>query len=78
VKVDIGQERRDHRALSSPLFTYRDGPVFKDARPQPFLDQADDAPVADPVLQEADQPLLTDLVKGSGDTLPISTIIRIM
>jgi hypothetical protein len=27
-------------------------PVFQDARLQPFLDQADDAPVADPVFQE--------------------------
>src|SRR4029077_15711414 len=32
-----------------------------------FLDQADDAPVADPVLQEADQPLLTDRVKERPD-----------
>jgi hypothetical protein len=30
------------------------------------------------MLQEADQPFLTDLVEGSGDTLPISAIIRIM
>jgi hypothetical protein len=30
------------------------------------------------MLQEADQPLLVDLVEGSGDTLPISAIIRIM
>jgi hypothetical protein len=31
---------------------YRDDPVFQDARLQPFLDQADDAPVADPVLND--------------------------
>jgi len=30
---------------------------------QPFLDQADDAPVADPMLQEADQLFLADLVE---------------
>src|SRR5690242_8295976 len=32
-----------------------------------FLDQADDAPVADPMLQEADQPLLVDLVEERAD-----------
>jgi hypothetical protein len=64
--------------LLRPPVTDRDDPVFQDARLQPFLDQADDAPVADPVLQETDQPLLTNRVKGSGNTLPISTIIRIM
>jgi hypothetical protein len=30
------------------------------------------------MFQEANQPLLADFVEGSGDTLPISTIIRIM
>jgi hypothetical protein len=45
----------------------RDDPVFQDARPQPFLDQTDDAPVADPVLQETDQPLLADRVKERPD-----------
>ena len=34
---------------------------------RPFLDQADDAPVADPVLQETDQPLLTNRVKERPD-----------
>jgi len=35
-------------------------PVFEDARPQPFLDQADDALVANPVFQEADQSFSAD------------------
>src|SRR5262249_24321847 len=37
-------------------------PAFK-----PFLDQTDDAPVADPMLKEADQPLLVDLVEERPD-----------
>jgi hypothetical protein len=41
--------------------TDRHDPVFHHAHLEPFLDQADDAPVADPMLQEADQPLLVDL-----------------
>jgi hypothetical protein len=49
--------------LPGPLAPHRDDPVFQDARLQPFLDQADDAPVADPMLQEADQPSLADLIK---------------
>jgi hypothetical protein len=64
--------------LAGSTVCYGYDPVFEDARLEPFLDQADDAPVADPMLQEADQPFLADLVEGSGDTLPISAIIRIM
>lgn len=33
-------------------------PVFEDAGPEPFLDEPEDARVTDPVLQEADDPLL--------------------
>src|SRR5271157_4843333 len=40
------------------------GPIFQDARPQPFTDQADDA-VADPVLRETDDPLAADPRTGS-------------
>src|SRR5580693_5814778 len=34
--------------------------LFEDARLEPLLDQADDALVADPMFQEADQPILAD------------------
>src|SRR6476660_191088 len=50
-----------------PPVTNHDDPVFEHARLQPFLDQADDAPVADPVLQEADQPVMTDLIEERPD-----------
>jgi len=39
----------------------RHDPVFENAGSQPFLDEPEDARVADPVLQEADHPLLGDL-----------------
>ena len=35
--------------------------VFENAGPQPFLNEPEDARVADPMLQEADDPLLGDL-----------------
>jgi hypothetical protein len=63
--------------LPRPSVTDRHDSLFKDARLEPFQDQADDAPVADPMLQEADQPILADLIEGSGDTLPISAMSRI-
>jgi hypothetical protein len=43
-----------------------------------FLDQADDAPVADPMFQEANHPFLVDFIEGRGDRLPITAIILIM
>ena len=67
MQVDVGKQRRDHRSLPRPPVTNHDDPVFEHARLQPFLDQADDAPVADPVLQETDQPLLTNRVKERPD-----------
>jgi len=60
--------------LPRPSVTDRYDPAFHNTRLEPFLDQADDAPVADPMLQEADQPLLVDLVEGSGDRLPITAM----
>ena len=50
-----------------PLVTDRHDPVFEDARLQPFPDQADDAPVADPMLHEPDQPFLADRVEERPD-----------
>jgi hypothetical protein len=38
----------------------------------------EDARVGDPMLQESHQPRLADFIEGSGDTLPVSAIIRIM
>ena len=49
-----------YRPLTRPPLVYGHDPVFEDARLQPFLDQADDALVADPMFQEANQPFLAD------------------
>jgi hypothetical protein len=40
--------------LTRPFLLYGHDPILKDAGSQPFLDEPDDALVADPVLQEAD------------------------
>jgi len=72
------RSRSHHRPLPGPLVTDAHDPVLQDARLEPFLDQADDTPVADPVFHETDQPFLADFIEGSGDTLPVSAIIRIM
>ena len=67
VQVDVGEQWRDHRALPRPPLTDRHYPFFQDAHLEPFLDQADDASVADPMFQEADQPFLADFVEERSD-----------
>jgi site-specific DNA recombinase len=47
-----------HRPFRSPLLCLVPSALLHHARFQPFLDQADDALVADPVLDETDEPLL--------------------
>jgi hypothetical protein len=53
--------------LRSPRFSYAPGPVVQDARLQPLTYQAQDALIADPVLQEPDQPLLVDPIEEASD-----------
>jgi hypothetical protein len=57
--------------------TDREHSVFQYARLEPFLDQVDHAPIANPMLQEANQPLLADRIEGSYYTLPTSTTLRV-
>jgi len=63
VQVDVGQQRRDHRSLPRPPVARRHDSLFQDARFQPFLDQADDALVADTVFDETDEPFLAHRVE---------------
>jgi hypothetical protein len=77
MEVDIGKQGRHYRSLPRPLIIDRDDLFFQDTRPQPFLDQADDAPVADPMFQKPDEPFLADFIEGSGDRLPIAEIFPI-
>ena len=58
VQVDVGKQWRRHRTLPRSPVTDRHRSIFENARPQPLLDQADDALVADPVFDEADEPFL--------------------
>jgi len=63
VQVDVGQQRRDYRTLTSSYVTCVDDPIVQDACLQPFSDEANDTSVADPVLQETDEPLVINRVK---------------
>ena len=63
VQVDIRKQRRDDRPLPGSPFTDSHDLIFENARLQPFLDQADDAAVADPVFNEPDQPFLADHIE---------------
>ena len=67
VQVDVGKQRRDYRPLRRSLRADPDRPFFEDARPEPFADQADDALVADPMLDETDQPLLAYRIEERAD-----------
>ena len=53
VQVDVGKQRRYYRTLPGSPVTDRDDPVFQNPRLKPFLDQTDDALVADPVFYKS-------------------------
>jgi hypothetical protein len=78
MEVNVRQERADDRTLWRPFLRLDHAPIFEHACRQPFGNQPDDSTVANPMLDEPDQPFPADLVEGSGDRLPISAIIRIM
>ena len=63
MKVDVRQERADDRALWRPLLRFDQASIFEHACRQPFGNQPDDSPVANPMLDESDQPVTADLGK---------------
>lgn len=63
VKVDAGKKRRDHRSLRGPFLTDAPRPFIQNARLEPFAHKADNALVANPVLQKSDQPFLADRIE---------------
>ena len=67
MEIDVCEQWRNHRALTRPLFLNRHDPVFENAGSQPFLDKPKDARVADPMLQEADDPLLGNFREERSD-----------
>ena len=67
VEVDVRKQRRYHRSLRSSLLAFNPHSIFEHAHLQPFLDQADDPPVADAMLYEADQPFVADRIEELRD-----------
>jgi site-specific DNA recombinase len=59
--------RGDHRALRRARLRCRDDPVFHHPGLQPFADQTDHARIADPVRDEADQPVVADRLEEARD-----------
>jgi len=53
----------DDRALWRPLPRFDHASIFEHACRQPFGDQPDDSPVANPMLDESHQPVTADLVE---------------
>ena len=75
MQVGVGEHRRDHRSLPRSPVAGAYEPLFEYTRLQPFLDQTDDAFIADAVFQETDQPLLIDRVERPFDRLPTTWTI---
>src|SRR5947209_13840535 len=67
VQVNVAKQRRSRRSLRSPLLGARPFPGLDDACPEPFLDQAQDPPVRDPVLEKPSQPRLVKRGKEVAD-----------
>ena len=67
MQVDVRQKRRDHRALGRAPLDRQQTPLFEHARLQPLADQAQHAPVPDPVLQEPHQPGMAHAVEERPD-----------
>src|SRR5580658_3207769 len=63
MEVDVRQERADDRALRRPLLRLDHASIFEYACRQPFGNQPDDSPVANPMLDKTDQPFPADLVE---------------
>src|ERR1700687_4248780 len=59
MEVNVCQERADDRALRRPLLRLDHTSIFEHACRQPFGNQPDDSAVANPMLDETDQPILT-------------------
>src|SRR5215831_19515385 len=58
MKVDVAKQRRNHRALRSPLFRFRPLSILEYAGPQPFLDEAEDPSIPDAMLEKLDHPFV--------------------
>lgn len=67
VKVEIGQEWADTPTLNRSCLAPNSLPFFPHTRFEPFADQADEAWVCDPVLQELDHPFVIKRIEEAPD-----------
>src|SRR5262245_50689546 len=67
VEIDVRQQRTNAPALNSPYLTLDSLALLQHARPEPFLDQAHDAPVGYAVLDKLQQPSLIESVVKLSD-----------
>jgi len=63
MEVNVRQEQADDRALQRRLLRLDQVSIFEHAWRQPFGNQADNSPVANPMFDEADQPILVNRVE---------------
>lgn len=63
MEVNVRQQRADNSPLRRPLPCLDQASLFKHTCIQPLGDQPNDPPVANPVLNETDQPFPADLVE---------------
>ena len=56
MKVHIAQQHANRSTLRGSLLARMNRSIFQDACLEPFLDQADDASVADAMLHELNEP----------------------
>ena len=63
MQVEVGQERTDAAALDRAGLGVCSRPVLQHARPQPFLDEAHDAPVRHAMLEKLHQPSVVEGVE---------------
>jgi len=60
VRVDVREQRRNRCPLRNAFLERRPEPILNDPCGQPLLDQPQDPPIRDPVLQEPLQPLMVE------------------
>src|ERR1019366_3062610 len=70
---------RNHRSLWGPFLCLEPPAIIHHARLQPFLDQANDPLVSDPMLHELDHPIVPDFVEKRLDVQiqrPVHFLLR--
>jgi hypothetical protein len=71
MQIDIGEHRRNHRALRSTYLGILPFAFLHYSGIQPFLDQPEDTDVGNAMLEKLEQPFSRQVVEGNHHTLPI-------